>query len=51
MKSILDPKFKYTSSVDTDLKKMFARVRREQAKAKVVVPTPSNVVRAIRKTK
>jgi len=32
MKSILDPKFKYTSSVSTDLKKTFARVRRQQAK-------------------
>ena len=30
MKSILDPRFRYTSSVDTDLKKTFARIRREQ---------------------
>ena len=29
MKSILDPSFRYTKSVDTDLKKTFARVRRE----------------------
>jgi hypothetical protein len=28
MKSILDPSFRYTRSVDTDLRKTFARVRR-----------------------
>jgi hypothetical protein len=28
MKSILDPTFRYTKSVDTDLKKTFARIRR-----------------------
>jgi hypothetical protein len=33
MKSILDPKFKYTKAVATDIRKTFARVRREQAKA------------------
>jgi len=30
MKSILDPSFRYTKSVDTDLRKTFARMRREQ---------------------
>ena len=30
MKSILDPSFKYTSSVNTDIAKTFARVRRMQ---------------------
>lgn len=30
MKSILDPSFRYQSSVQTDLKKTFARMRREQ---------------------
>ena len=30
MKSILDPSFRYTNSVDTDLRKTFARIRREQ---------------------
>jgi hypothetical protein len=30
MKSILDPSFRYTSSSNTDLRKTFARIRREQ---------------------
>ena len=30
MKSILDRSFKYTKSVDTDIRKTFARIRREQ---------------------
>ncbi len=29
MKSILDPTFRYTASFNTDLKKTFARIRRE----------------------
>lgn len=29
MKSILDPKFRYTPSFDTDLRRTFARIRRE----------------------
>ncbi len=29
MKSILDPTFRYTSSTNTDLRKTFARIRRE----------------------
>lgn len=29
MKSILDPAFRYTSSANTDLRKTFARIRRE----------------------
>jgi hypothetical protein len=29
MKSILDPSFRYTKSVETDLRKTFARARRE----------------------
>lgn len=32
MKSILDPSFRYTISVETDLRKTFARVRRELRK-------------------
>lgn len=34
MKSILDPKFKYTNSASTDLRKTFARIRRERAQAR-----------------
>ena len=30
MRSILDDSFRYTPSVQTDLKKTFARIRREQ---------------------
>ena len=30
MKSILDRSFRYTSSVETDLRKTFARIRKEQ---------------------
>jgi hypothetical protein len=30
MKSILDGSFRYTRSIDTDLRKTFARIRREQ---------------------
>ena len=32
MKSILDPTFQYTPSTSTDLRKTFARVRREMRK-------------------
>lgn len=32
MKSILDPTFRYTTSANTDLRKTFARVRRELRK-------------------
>lgn len=35
MKSILDPSFRYTSSVNTDIAKTFARIRREQKAAAV----------------
>ena len=38
MKSILDESFRYTKSIDTDLRKTFARIRREQrAQARVQV--------------
>ena len=30
MKSILDQSFRYTSSANTDLRKTFARIRRDQ---------------------
>jgi hypothetical protein len=32
MKSILDPSFRYTKSLETDLRKTFARIRRELRK-------------------
>ena len=35
MKSVLDPSFRYTKSVETDLRKTFARVRRELRKQQV----------------
>ena len=35
MKSILDPSFRYTKSVETDLRKTFARVRRELRRQQV----------------
>ena len=33
MKSILDRSFRYTPSVETDLRKTFARIRRKQREA------------------
>ena len=33
MKSILDPSFRYTPSTSTDVRKTFARVRREMQRA------------------
>jgi hypothetical protein len=29
MKSLLDPSFRYTKSIDTDIRKTFTRIRRE----------------------
>jgi hypothetical protein len=46
MKSILDHSFRYTRSTDTDLRKTFARIRREQrqqARAQVDGESPSKV--------
>ncbi len=34
MKSVLDPSFTYTRSIETDLRKTFERVRRQQAAAR-----------------
>ena len=42
MKSILDPSFRYTPSAGTDLKKTFARVRREQRNQTPVHPEPGH---------
>ncbi len=48
MKSILDPSFRYTKSVETDLRKTFARVRgelqKQQAHATVGVAATPNVL-------
>ena len=46
MKSVLDPSFRYTNSIDTDLRKTFARIRREQLKKLVenVASRPQSVV-------
>jgi hypothetical protein len=38
MKSILDPSFRYTASFDTDLRKTFARVRRDRRHEAEVAP-------------
>jgi len=46
MKSILDNSFRYTKSIDTDLRKTFARIRREQrqqARVQVEGDSPANV--------
>jgi hypothetical protein len=48
MKSILDPSFRYTKSVDTDLRKTFARIRREQQRqARTNGPAHAGVVLAL----
>jgi hypothetical protein len=45
MKSILDRSFRYTNSVDTDLRKTFARIRREQRRqANETDTSPTKVV-------
>jgi len=43
MKSILDPSFRYVKSTDTDLRKTFARVRREQ-RQQIATPDAQNRV-------
>lgn len=48
MKSILDRSFKYTNAAETDLRKTFARIRREQAQKKQR-PEPPRVVELQRK--
>jgi hypothetical protein len=55
MKSLLDPSFRYTKSIETDIRKTFARIRREQQKqaraqagegSGVVLPIGQRKVRA-----
>jgi hypothetical protein len=47
MKSILDPSFRYTKSVETDLRKTFARVRRELRKQQEQSTVSSEVMRKV----
>lgn len=42
-KSILDPSFRYTSAAATDIRKTFARIRRQQRKAQADAPSPAPV--------
>jgi hypothetical protein len=49
MKSILDPSFRYVSSSHTDLRKTFARIRREQAASVRAAAPPPSVVRLDRR--
>jgi hypothetical protein len=46
MKSLLDPSFNYVPSIRTDLRKTFARIRREQraSEGRSTRPTDANVV-------
>ena len=48
--SILNARFRYTSSAATDIRKTFAKVRREQAKAAVTPSASSNVRPLTRKS-
>jgi len=50
MKSILDRSFKYTKSVDTDIRKTFARIRREQRQAQRESDDASRKVLSIRRS-
>ena len=47
MTSILDPKFRYTNSANTDIRRTFARIRREQKqreRALAATTAPTNVL-------
>lgn len=44
--NILDPRFKYGPSARTDLRKTFARIRREQAAQAAPAPSPERIARA-----
>lgn len=51
-KSLLDPSFRYVSSAATDIRKTFARIRREQkAAAEIKPPDPPANVRALQRKK
>lgn len=46
-KSCLHPDFKYVLAKDTDLKKTFARIKREQKAAAEVKQTPQKIRRVV----
>ena len=47
MKSILDPSFRYTASHATDLRKTFARVRREMKVGEQARPSDASAERRV----
>lgn len=47
MKSILDPSFKYTPAVATDIRKTFARARKEIGQQGVLVLVPPTQVKRV----
>lgn len=47
MKSILDPSFRYTASHATDLRKTFARIRREMKSGEPSAPQDSASARRV----
>lgn len=49
MKSILDRSFRYVPAAHTDLRKTFARIRREQAQAKTAQPVNVAPIKQVRK--
>ena len=48
MKSILDRSFRYTPSIETDLRKTFARIRREQRQSVAPVETREESAHVVR---
>lgn len=44
MTSILNPRFRYTNSLKTDIRKTFAKVRREQKRQQKQEQPPAEVI-------
>jgi hypothetical protein len=44
--SLLDPKWKYTNAADTDIRKLFARIKRENAERQKEAASVTPIVRA-----